>query len=439
MRGPRIWFFIASVSEYAWSSSPGIRNTAMRYSFLLSLIAILVAAAASAQAQTATARARDLGIPFDGKTGQFNAITDVPGVEVGYATLVRGEGPLVVGQGPVRTGVTAIFPLGKTAREGVTAGWFSFNGEGEMIGTVRLSEFGELYGPVVLTNTLSVGAVQAAVLAWTRQRFGEGLLKQVFPDLLYRKSFPIVSETWDGFLNDIFGQHVTEADVFAALDGAARGPLAEGNVGGGTGMRTFEFKGGTGTSSRRVATGQGTYTLGVLVQSNFGRRQQMRIAGVPVGAEIPDLMPEVRAAEPPDGNSIVIVIATDAPLLPIQLDRVARRATLALGRMGGIGMDGSGDLFVAFSTGNQLALHDIRPDFARPGGIAAGPASSTRTLQAVTDMNPLFEATVQATEEAIVNALVAGRTMTGINDNTIFALPHDRLRAILRRYNRLRE
>jgi len=395
----------------------------MRYFFLLSVGAILVAAASDVLAQANTVRARDLGVPFDGTTGSFNAITDVPGVEVGYATLVRGEGPLVVGQGPIRTGVTAVFPLGKVAREGVTAGWFSFNGEGEMTGTVRLSEFGELYGPIVLTNTLSVGTVQAAVLAWNRQRFGENLLSEVFPDLLYRKAFPIVSETWDGFLNDIFGQHVTEADVFAALDGAVHGPLAEGNVGGGTGMRTFEFKGGTGTSSRRVATGHGMYTLGVLVQSNFGRRQQLRIAGVPVGTEMPDLMPEVRAAEPPEANSIVVVIATDAPLLPVQLDRVARRATLALGRMGSIGMDGSGDLFVAFSTANRLALGETAP----------------RRLQAVTDLNPLFEAAVQATEEAIVNALVAGKTMTGINGNTIYALPHDRLRAILRRYNRLQE
>ena len=359
-------------------------------------------------------RARDLGIPFDGTPGTFNTITDVAGVEVGHATLIRGKGPLNVGQGPVRTGVTAVFPLGKSATEGVTGGWFAFNGVGEMTGTIFLSELGELYGPLMITNTLSVGAVQAAVIEWNRQHIKE-------PDALYARALPIVAETWDGFLNDIFGQHVTRDDVFQALDSAASGPVKEGNVGGGTGMRTYEFKGGIGTSSRIVTNEQGQFTLGVLVQSNYGRRPQLRIAGVPVGKEIPDLLPEQGAAEKLEGNSIIVIIATDAPLLPVQLDRVARRPALALGRNGSIGMNGSGDIFIAFSTGNRLKFG----------------ATKMRQLQMVTDLNPLFEATVQATEEAIVNALVAGETMEGINGNVVHAIPHDRLQKVLKKYNRL--
>lgn len=230
-------------------------------------------------------RARDLEIPFDGITGRFNAITDVHGVEVGHATIVKGEGKLVVGQGPVRTGVTAIFPLGKTATDGATAGWFAFNGVGEMTGTIFLDECGELYGPILLTNTLSIGTVQASVIEWKRLHIKD-------ENALYARSLPIVAETWDGFLNDIYGQHVTRKDVFHALNSASSGKVAEGNVGGGTGTRTYEFKGGIGTSSRIVSTKQGQFILGILVQSNYGRRNQLKIAGVPVGKEIPDLLPK---------------------------------------------------------------------------------------------------------------------------------------------------
>ncbi len=361
-------------------------------------------------------RARDLGVPFNGETGKFNAITDVKGVEVGHATLIRGKGPLIVGEGPVRTGVTAVFPLGKNATEGVTTGWFSFNGDGEMTGTVFLSEKGELYGPVMITNTLSVGTVHAALIEWNRQHIKD-------PEALYARSLPVVAETWDGFLNDIYGQHVARADVFQALDSASVGVVKEGNVGGGTGMRTYEFKGGIGTSSRIVNTEQGKFTLGVLVQSNFGRRSHLRIAGAPVGKEIPDLMPEQNVVEQINGNSIIVIIATDAPLLPVQLDRVARRAALSLGLNGSIGMDGSGDIFIAFSTGNRLKTG----------------SAEMQQLEMVSDINPLFEATVHATEEAIINAIVAGETMEGINGNVVHAIPHDLLKKALKKYNRLNE
>lgn len=361
-------------------------------------------------------RARDLGVPFDGKTGKLNAITDVNDVEVGHVTLIRGKGTLTVGEGPVRTGVTAVFPLGKNATDGVTAGWFSFNGDGEMTGTEFLSERGELYGPIMITNTLSVGAVHAALIEWNRQHIKD-------PNALYARALPVVAETWDGFLNDIYGQHITQEDVFQVLDSASGGAVMEGNVGGGTGMSTYEFKGGIGTSSRIVTTKQGEFTVGVLVQSNYGRRGNLRIAGIPVGKEIPDLMPEKNTVEQINGNSIIVTIATDAPLLPIQLDRVARRAALGLGINGSVGMDGSGDIFIAFSTANRLKAEE----------------SKMQQLQMVRDLNPLFEATVQATEEAIINALVAGETMSGVNGNIVHALPHDRLKNILKKYNRLKE
>lgn len=361
-------------------------------------------------------RARDLGVPFDGKTGKLNAITDVKGIEVGDATLIRGKGPLILGEGPIRTGVTAVFPLGKNSLDGVTTGWFSFNGVGEMTGTVFLSERGELYGPIMLTNTLSVGTVQTALIEWNRLNIKD-------PEALYLRSLPVVAETWDGFLNDIYGQHITREDVFQALDTASDGVVKEGNVGGGTGMRTYEFKGGTGTSSRIVDTKQGQFTLGVLVQSNYGRRSHLRIAGVPVGKEIPDLMPQQNALEQINGNSIIVIIATDAPLLPVQLDRVARRAALSLGLNGSIGMDGSGDIFIAFSTGNRLKTG----------------SSEMQQLEMVSDINPLFEATVHATEEAIINAIVAGETMEGINGNIVHAIPHDLLQKVLKKYNRLND
>ena len=356
-------------------------------------------------------RARGLDIPFAGTPGPLNAITDVAGVAVGHATLIRGEGPLVVGQGPVRTGVTAIFPLGKEVMAGVAAGHFTFNGDGEMTGSRFVDEFGELHGPILLTNTLSVGAVHQAVIEWNR-------LHVTLEEELYSRALPVVAETWDGSLNDIYGQHVRQQDVFLALDSARTGPVAEGNVGGGTGLRTFRFAGGIGTASRRLDTEFGSFTLGVLVQSNFGVRSELRISGVEVGSQITDLLPEDGAAAAPEGNSIVVIIATDAPLIPTQLKRLARRATLALGRVGSNGHSGSSDIFLAFSTANRMNAYW---------------GTEINTLRMLPDMNPLFEATVQATEEAIINALVAGRKMTGVDGNVVHALPHDRVRALMRR------
>jgi D-aminopeptidase len=357
-------------------------------------------------------RARELGIPFEGNPGSLNAITDVAGLEVGHATLVRGEGPLVVGQGPVRTGVTAIFPLGKARMEGVAAGHFTFNGDGEMTGSRFVDEFGELHGPIVLTNTLSIGAVSQAVIEWNRQHIQ-------LEDELYSRGLPLVAETWDGFLNDIYGQHVQQADVFAALDSASGGPVAEGNVGGGTGMTTFEFAGGIGTASRVIATDWGQFTLGVLVQSNFGRRAELRIAGLPAGKLIDDLMPEEGAKPRISGNSIIVIIATDAPLIPTQLRRLARRATLALGRVGSNGHSGSGDIFLAVSTGNPMTAYW---------------GKDINHLRMLPDMNPLFAATAQATEEAIVNAMVAGRTQTGADNNRVYGIPHERLQQLFREH-----
>ena len=386
------------------------------------LIPALVATAASAQ--EGPPRARDLGIPFEGEPGPLNAITDVAGIEVGHATIIRGDGELRVGEGPVRTGVTAILPRGRASRGRVFGAWFTLNGNGEMTGTTWLRDRGILEGAVMITNTHSVGAVHEATIAWAQQNLEA-------PDW----SLPVVAETWDGFLNDINGFHVREEHVFAALDAARGGPVEEGSVGGGTGMRTFGFKAGIGTSSRIVEAGDGRYAVGVLVQSNFGSRRLMTIAGAPVGREIPDLTPELGPHDQPAGDldqdsdrdgSIIIVAATDAPLLPHQLNRFIRRASLALGRVGSIASNGSGDIFVAFSTANQEAAHN-------EGGVA-----SLENL-ANNDINPFFEAIVQATEESIVNALVAGRDMVGVNGRTVYGLPHDRLREILRRYNRLNE
>ena len=385
---------------------------------LRSAVALLLLAA-PAFAQEAP-RARDLGVPFDGTPGPLNAITDVAGVEVGHHTIIRGEGELRVGDGPVRTGVTAVLPRGRASRGRVFAAWFTLNGNGEMTGTTWLRDRGILEGAVMITNTHSVGTVHEATIAWAQENLDA-------PDW----SLPVVAETWDGFLNDINGFHVRREHVFAALDSARGGPVAEGSVGGGTGMRTFGFKAGIGTSSRLVEAGGGDYVVGVLVQSNFGSRRLMTIAGVPVGREIPDLIPErgpwdaPRGEEAPERDgSIIIVAATDAPLLPHQLDRFIRRTTLALGRVGSVSTNGSGDIFVAFSTANEAAARN-------QSGVAA-----LRNLSN-SDINPFFEAVVQATEEAIVNALVAGRDMVGANGRKIYGLPHDRLRDILRRYNRL--
>ncbi len=391
---------------------------------ILAIVLTPVLFAAVASSQDGPARARDLGVPFEGRPGPLNAITDVAGIEVGHATILRGDGELRVGEGPVRTGVTAILPRGRASRGRVFAAWFTLNGNGEMTGTTWLRDRGILEGAVMITNTHSVGAVHEATIAWAQRNLEA-------PDW----SLPVVAETWDGFLNDINGFHVREEHVFAALDSARGGPVEEGSVGGGTGMRTFGFKAGIGTSSRIVEAGGGRYTVGVLVQSNFGSRRLMTIAGAPVGREIPDLTPELGphdrqgggdGAEDDRDGSIIIVAATDAPLLPHQLNRFIRRASLALGRVGSIASNGSGDIFVAFSTANQEAAHN-------ESGVA-----SLENL-ANNDINPFFEAIVQATEESIVNALVAGRDMVGVNGRTVYGLPHDRLRDILRRYNRVVE
>jgi L-aminopeptidase/D-esterase-like protein len=368
----------------------------------------LVSLTASAQAKP---RARDLGIPLDGTPGPLNAITDVPGVEVGHSTIRSGEGKLKVGVGPVRTGVTAILPRGaQSSADLVFAGWFSLNGNGEMTGTTWVEESGFMEGPIMITNTHSVGVVRDAVIAWW-VRHGEG--NQPW-------SLPVVAETWDGYLNDINGFHVKERHAFQALESAAGGPVAEGNVGGGTGMVCHEFKGGIGTASRRLEGKEATYTLGVLVQCNYGLRDQLHIAGVPVGREIPGNLVWSK-----ETGSIIIVIATDAPLLPHQLKRLARRAALGLARNGSISGNSSGDIFIAFSTAN--------PGAGKPSGMV-----ELRML-ANEEMNPFFAATVEATEEAIINALVAAETMTGIDGHKVVALPHDRVREILKRHNRLAE
>ncbi|MSU23208.1 MAG: S58 family peptidase [Opitutus sp.] len=374
----------------------------------------LLALALAATAAAAGPRARDLGIPFPGTPGPLNAITDVAGVEVGHVTLIRGEGKLVVGEGPVRTGVTAVLPRGKTFAGRVFAARHNLNGNGEMTGASWLDESGGLGSPILLTNTHSVGVVRDAVIAWLIKRStGGGYSGDV--------SLPVVSETYDGFLNDIDGFHVKPADASAALEGATGGPVAEGGVGGGTGMIAHGFKGGIGTSSRVLPLEEGGYTLGVLVQANYGRRGNLHIAGVPVGRELSDLTPTKGA--PKDGQgSIVIIIATDAPLLPHQLRRIAQRASLGVGLVGGRGENSSGDLFLAFST-------------ASPDEVSKTAGLAQLAMLPNDRINPLFNATVNATEEAIVNALIAAETMTGINGNIVHALPHDRLMTILRRHN----
>ena len=373
-------------------------------------LAIAFTSALSCAGQTRL-RARDLGVPFEGTPGPLNAITDVRGVEVGYRTLISGEGKLEVGVGPVRTGVTAIFPRGKNAVDPVFAGWFTENGNGEMTGTTWVEESGFLYGPVTITNTHSVGVVRDAVIAWQLKHGTPIPLEDWW-------SLPVVAETWDGGLNDINGFHVKQDDAHAALENAHPGAIEEGNVGGGTGMECFEFKGGTGTASRRIPEKAGGYIVGVLVQCNFGLRHLLRIAGAPVGYEIPKGVNRSN-----DTGSIIVVVATDAPLLPHQLKRIARRVTLGLGRLGSISGNESGDIFIAFSTANAGA------------GLAR--RSGSVEMLANERMDVLFEATVQATEEAVVNAMIAARTMTGRDGYTVESLPHDKLREVLKKYNRL--
>jgi D-aminopeptidase len=364
-------------------------------------------------------RARDLGVPFDGTPGPLNAITDVAGVEVGHSTIISGEGKLVVGKGPVRTGVTAILPRGKKLDDPVFAGWYSLNGNGEMTGTTWVEESGFLEGPVMITNTHSVGVVRDAVIAW---RIKNGPADESG----YWWSLPVVAETYDGYLNDVNGLHVKTEHAFEALSSAHSGPVTEGSVGGGTGMVCNEFKGGIGTASRRLEAKAGGYTVGVLVQCNYGLRGQLRIAGVPVGKEIPkDTIRSQTEGADAERGSIIIVVATDAPLVAHQLKRLARRAALGLGRNGSVSGNGSGDIFIAFSTAN--------PGAWKPTGV--------RTIEMLPNdrMGPVFEATVQATEEAIINAMIAAETMTGADNHTVVALPHDKLREVLKKYNRLEQ
>jgi D-aminopeptidase len=367
-------------------------------------ILIVLAMLAAPTPPSAAPRARDLGIPFDfGKPGAHNAITDVPGVTVGHATLIEGDA--------VRTGVTAVLPRGNgdEAMRPCFSGVFSLNGNGEMTGTAWIEESGMLEGPVLITNTSSVGVVRDAVVSYASRKWTK------FGDPW---SLPVVAETWDGRLNDIGGMHVKPQHAALAIESAASGPVAEGNVGGGTGMVAFEYKGGIGTSSRVLSAADGGYTVGVLVQANFGLRHQLRIAGLPVGMELRDNLQYSKV----ETGSIIIVVATDAPLLPHQVKRLARRAALGLARTGSVAGNGSGDLFIAFST-------------ASTGGDKKGPLTVSMLPNELA--SPLFEATVGATEEAIVNALVAARTMTGKDGRTVHAIPHDRLREILRRHGRL--
>jgi D-aminopeptidase len=398
------------------------RNSRVLVSFFVSLL-LFVDARAQDKVQEKSGnkpRARDLGVPFDGTPGPLNAITDVAGVTVGHTTLISGEGKLQIGKGPVRTGVTAVLPRGSQSMSSpVFAGWFTENGNGEMTGTTWVEESGFLEGPVMITNTHGVGVVRDSVIQW-RVAHGQ-------PDPAgYWWSLPVVAETWDGWLNDINGFHVKPADAFHAIDSASSGPVAEGNVGGGTGMVCNEFKGGIGTASRKLDAKFGGYTVGVLLQCNYGSRSNLRIAGVPVGKEIP----EDRAYASTtfgelDRGSIIVVVATDAPLLAHQLKRLARRVTLGLGRDGSISGNGSGDIFIAFSTAN-------------PGAAFADHIVDLKMLPNE-KIEPLFAATVQATEEAVINAMVAAETMTGIENHKVIALPHDRLRAVLKKYNRLNE
>ena len=363
-------------------------------------------------------RARDIGIPFSGTPGKYNAITDVAGVEVGYSTIISGSGKDHIGKGPVRTGVTAIFPNGKVNHHPVFANWYSLNGNGEMTGTTWITESGFLETPITITNTNSVGTVRDAVLKWFVDR------NWYHEDFWY--TYPVVAETYDGFLNDIYGFHVKESNAYEALDSAKSGRLKEGNIGGGTGMMCLGFKGGTGTASRVLTINNKQYTLGVLVQSNFGRRANLTIAGVPVGKALMDTLKTVLVAPPQykkdEGQgSIIVVVATDAPLLPHQLKRIAARVPLGVGIVGGRGENSSGDIFIAFSTASPEAFN--RKDNEKVEMLSND------------QINPLFQATVESVEEAIINAMVAADTMEGINGNKAYALPHDAVIKLLKQHN----
>jgi len=365
-------------------------------------------------------RARDIGIPFEGTPGQYNAITDVKGVQVGFSTIIEGQGKNIIGKGPARTGVTAIFPRGQSSVP-VYGNWYTLNGNGEMTGTTWMTESGFLETPIMITNTNSVGVCRDAMLKWFVQK------NWIKEEGWY--TYPVVAETWDGVMNDIYGFHVKESNAFEALNTAASGPVKEGNVGGGTGMMCLGFKGGTGTASRIIKIKDSTYTIGVLVQSNFGRKKNLTIAGVPVGVELKDTLnyeiKKLAQTHIQEGDgSIIVVLATDAPLLPHQLKRIAQRIALGVGKVGGRGENGSGDIFIAFSTANAEA-------FNRQSVVSVKQFPNDQ-------INPLFEGTVQAVEEAIINALVAADTMEGINGNKAYALPHDKVMQLLRKYGRVK-
>ena len=391
--------------------------------FIPVILFIITTLASAAQKK----RARDYGIPFDGTAGTNNAITDVAGVTVGHTTLIDGKGLLQKGKGPVRTGVTAILPHGKEFIP-VYANFYALNGNGDMTGTHWITESGFLETPILITNTGNVGTVRDAAWQWMDEH---KYYNPIFKD--YWFAYPVVAETYDGILNDINGQHVKKDHVFKALESATPGPVKEGSVGGGTGMICYGFKGGIGTASRVTNKEAGGYSVGVLVQANHGSRSQLTISGVPVGKHLADTL-QVRIDEgmgafindpERETGSIIIVLATDAPLLPEQLKRLAQRIPLGLTRTGAIGGNSSGDIFIAFSTANKNAF------------------SNTEEKQVITmandRMNALFTATIQATEEAIINALFAGETMEGINGNKVYGLPGERVRQIMKQYNRIKQ
>jgi len=398
-----------------------ITNSLPRSGFLVVGCMLAIQAGLPAQAPTQTDvrhRARELGIVVGQyPTGRWNAITDVPGVLVGHTTIIRGSGPLRVGEGPVRTGVTAVFPRKDIWSNGVFAATHALNGDGEMTGTHWIRDLETLNYPIMLTNTGSVGGVMDAVAQYTTAKHPEHQWDYL----------PVVAETFDGALNDILGRHVHYPEVAAALDSAHDGPVEEGNVGGGTGMLCFRFKCGIGTSSRQLPANEGGYKIGVLVQANFGSREQLTIDGVPVGRELTDQLPTASNRLPiaDDGKegSIIVVVATDAPVSSVQLERIARRAGLGLARTGSTSGNSSGDLFIAFSTANVIPLRGSEKEL------------NIRFL--TTDhVEPIFRATVEATEEAILNALTMGKTMEGISGHVAYQLPYDRLATIMAKYGR---
>lgn len=359
-------------------------------------------------------RARDLGIAFDGTPGTHNSITDIPGVLVGYKTRIEGEGKLIVGKGPIRTGVTVVLPNGKEG-DYYPCGYFSLNGDADMSAALYIDDYGMRWGPIGITNTNSAGVVRDAIGEWNYRTFSEHGVE----DMSF--GYPIVGETWDGDFNDINGFHITKQDVFDALDSAKSGPIAEGNVGGGTGMWLYGFKGGNGTASRQVTIGDTTYTVGVLVQANFGRREDLTVRGVPVGKEITDLTPVIDE-EWTDG-SVFVVIGTNAPMLSPYLRHMAKRSALGMARTGTTSGNGSGDVFLAFSS----------------SPFEYDSSYTTMTQRSITKWNldKLYRAAVEATEEAIINALVGAETMSGANGNTLYGMPHDRLREVMKKYQRL--